>query len=574
MPGVSFKPFDLLANTVRVKEIVVVLVRHGFAEVIEQIGTPDAWWRRFVPSAREHRSTYERIRLAAEELGPTFVKFCQLLSMRPDLVPQALVIELQQLQDAVQPLPFDKMREVIEEELECELADVFSEFDETPVASASLAQVYFARLKAGNREVAVKVQRPDLQKTVEADLDLIAFFAARFHHSVARLQPYDLPGIVEEIRAGLIQELDFRHEARNQQFFNAQNPTPDKVYAPEVIGDLTTRRMLVMERIDGRRVEQAALTPEQGRALANAGATSLLHQIMIAGFFHADPHAGNVFVTADGRLCLLDWGLAGHLTRRLRYTLADIFFAAAAHDAEQIVQTGISLAGPRAKPDFRTMEKEVTIALRENLNFATGDEQIGRLIIRLIEIFGRNGISVSRDYALMAKAVLSIEEVGRTLDPTFDLRKYARPVLREFHHERWSPRALLGKTRALFASVVGRLGDLPAELDRLLRRLEQDDLTVNFQHRGLEGPDRRLARREQPDRSRPHHRCADHRFIPDHHGRNQRISTVRLSCARHRWLSPFRPARLLGDRGHHPSRPAQVGGVRCLRRRLGLAHVA
>jgi ubiquinone biosynthesis protein len=487
MPGVSLKPFDLLANAVRAKEIAVVLVRHGFAEIIEQIETPGAWWQRFVPSPREHRSTVERIRLAAEELGPTFIKFCQLLSMRPDLVPPALVFELQKLQDAVQPRPFAELRQVILEELECDPAEVFSEFNETPVASASLAQVYFARLKADGRAVAVKVQRPDLEKIVEADLDLIAYFATRIHHYIVRLRPYDLPGVVEEIRVGLVQELDFRHEARNQQFFNAQNPTPDQVYAPEMIGDFTTRRMLVMERIEGRRVEQAAFTPEQGKALAHAGAISLLHQILIAGFFHADPHAGNVLVTTDGRLCLLDWGLAGNLTRRLRYTLADLFLAVAAHDAEQIVQIGIGLAGPGSKPDFRTMEKEVTIVLRENLNFATGEERIGRLILKLIEIFGRNGISVSRDYALMAKAVLSIEEVGRTLDPTFDLRKYARPVLRELHRERWSPRALLGKTRTLFASAFGRLGDLPAELERLLRRLEQDDLTVNFQHRGLEG---------------------------------------------------------------------------------------
>jgi ubiquinone biosynthesis protein len=133
------------------------------------------------------------------------------------------------------------------------------------------------------------------------------------------------------------------------------------------------------------------------------------------------------------------------------------------------------------------MEKEVTIVLRENLNFVTGDEQIGRLILGLIGIFGRNGISISRDYALMAKAVLSIEEIGRQLDPTFDLRRVARPVLRELHRERWSPQALVGKTRTFFASVFGRLGDLPAELERLVRRLEHDDLTVNFQHRGLEG---------------------------------------------------------------------------------------
>ncbi len=487
MPGVSLKPFDLLANAMRAKEIAVVLVKHGFAEIIEQIETPDAWWQRFVPTPKEHRSTVERIRLAAEELGPTFVKFCQLLSMRPDLVPQALVLELQKLQDAVQPVPFDEMRKILLEELEEDPAEVFIEFDETPVASASLAQVYFARLKGDGRSVAVKLQRPDLQKVVEADLDLIAFFAARFHHYVAKLQPFDLPSVVEEIRAGLLQELDFRHEARNQQYFNAQNPTPEKVFAPEVIGQFTTRRLLVMERIDGVRVEQSKLNADQAKALAQAGATSLMHQIVISGFFHADPHAGNVLVTGDGRLCLLDWGLAGHLTRRLRYALADLFLAAAAHDAEQVVQIGMSLGGPGSKPDYRTMEKEVTIALRENLNFAIGNERIGYLILKLIEVFGRNGISVSRDYALMAKAVLSIEEIGRLLDPQFDLRTVARPVLRELHHERWSPRALLGKTRALFAATVGRLGDLPTELDRLLRRLEHDDLTVNFQHRGLEG---------------------------------------------------------------------------------------
>ncbi|HUL53785.1 MAG TPA: AarF/UbiB family protein [Opitutaceae bacterium] len=487
MPGVSLKPFDLLANAVRAKEIVLVLVRHGFAEIIEQIETPGAWWQRFVPTPKERRSTVERIRLAAEELGPTFIKFCQLLSMRPDLVPQPLVLELQKLQDAVQALPFSAMQEVVSEELECDSAEVFSEFDQTAVASASLAQVYFARLRADGRPVAVKVQRPDLQKVVEADLDLIAFFAARIHHYVPRLRPFDLPAIVEEIRAGLIQELDFRHEARNQQYFNAQNPSPDKVFAPEVVGSFTTRRLLVMERVEGRRVEQAPLAPDQAKALANAGATSLLHQVVITGFFHADPHAGNVLVTADGRLCLLDWGLAGHLTRRLRYALADLLLAAAGHDAEQVVQVGMSLAGVGAKPDYRTMEKEVTIALRENLSFAGGDEKIGRLILRLIEIFGRNGISVSRDYALVAKSVLSIEELGRALDPEFDLRRVARPVLRELHRERWSPRALLGKTRTLLASAFGRLGDLPTELDRLLRRLEQDDLTVNFQHRGLEG---------------------------------------------------------------------------------------
>lgn len=489
MPVVSLKPFDLLANVVRAKEIVSVLARHGFADLIEQIETPGAWWQRFVPTPKERRSTVERIRLAAEELGPTFVKFCQLISMRPDLVPPPLVLELRKLQDAVQPLPFAEMRPVLLEELEGDPAEVFSEFNETPIASASLAQVYFARLKDDGREVAVKLQRPHLQKTIESDLDLIAFFAARIHHYIAALRPFDLPAIVDEVRAGVIQELDFRHEARNQQFFNAQNPSPDKVFAPGVVDHLATRRMLAMDHIDGVRVDQARLTSDQGRMLARSGASSLLHQVIILGFFHADPHAGNVLITPDHRLCLLDWGLAGHLTRRLRHTLADLFIAAAAHDAERVVQIGASLAGPRAKPDYRAMEKEVTLALRDNFNFAIGREQVGRVILKLLEIFGRNRISVSRDYALMAKAVLSIEEVGRTLDPGFDLRSVARPVLRELHRERASPRALFAKARTFFSSALGRLGDLPSGFDRLLRRLEQDDLSINLQHHGLDDVD-------------------------------------------------------------------------------------
>lgn len=483
------KPFDLLRHAVRAKEILAVLARHGFADLIDQIDLPAGFWQKFLPQPGPPRTTEERLRLAAEELGPTFVKLGQLLSMRPDVLPHAFILELRKLQDNVQALPFSALGPVLEGELGRTVHEVFSEFDETPVASASLAQVYFARLRESGEPVAVKVQKPDLERTMEIDLDLAGWLAAQLQQRIPALKPFDLPGIVAEARQGILREIDFRHEARNQQFFAAQNPSAQFVFAPKVHLALSSARVLVMERIEGRPVGSARLPPDQLRLLAAHGAESLIRQVLVVGFFHADPHAGNVFVTHDGRLCFLDWGLVGHLTRRLRYALADFWVAATEQDAEVIVQIAADLAPPEARPDLHAMEKDVTLALREELNFAIGRQQLGRALLKLLFIFGQYGIPLSRDYSLMAKAVLSIEEVGRTLDPEFDLRRHAEPVLRELFRERHSGGTLLRRFRTFLRGSFAGLTTLPAELHRLVRRLEHDDLTVNLRHRGLEDHD-------------------------------------------------------------------------------------
>ncbi len=481
-------PFDFVTNAVRAKEIATVFAKHGFAEVIQQINPPPGFLHRFIPQPRQ-RSVWERFRMAAEELGPTFVKSGQLLSMRPDAIPEALVFELRKLQDNVKPLPFEEMRPVLVEELGEDLDAIFSEFDPTPIASASLAQVYRARLRSNGRLVAVKLQRPNLRKLVDSDLDLISFFVTQLHHRVAAFAPYNLPAVVAEMRVAFGRELDFRHESKNLRYFNATNPFTQTVFAPAVHEELTRERVLVMDFIEGVRLEKAALPPEQARRLALDGARSLFHQILVSGFFHADPHSGNLLVTPDGRLCALDWGQVGQLTRRMRHFLAELFEAAAALDAERIVAAASVLAAPHRRPDFRAMEKEVTFALRENLNYAIGHQEIGRVILSLLNIFGRHGINITQDYCLMAKAVLSIEEAARALDPQFDLRHAAAPILADLHRERYSPRILAGQLRRGLAGAMTRLGDLPVDLHRLAQRISQDDLTINFQHRGLEDLD-------------------------------------------------------------------------------------
>lgn len=480
------KGFDLLSHAGRARDILGVLTRHGFADILTQLDLPPGFWHRLLPAPAVERTTWERIRLSAEELGPAYVKLGQFLSMRPDVLPQPLIIELRKLQSNVQPLPFDVMRPVLVASLGGEPAQFFSDFDETPMSSASLAQVYRATLRADGRRVAVKVQKPNIRKVIEVDVGLARWLAEQIHQRSETLRPFNLPAIVAEANKGMMAELDFRNEARNQQYFNLVNPHPEQVFAPAVHAGVSGERVLVMDLIAGDPVDRTTLSPELRRALAGVGALCLVRQVLIEGFFHADPHTGNVLVARDQRLCFLDWGLVGHLTRRHRYALGEFWEAAVGQDAERIVQIAASLALPDSGLDLHAMEKEVTIALREELNFILGRQQLGRAMIKLLNIFGRHGISLSRDYALMAKAVLSIEELGRTLDPDFDLRIHTKQVLRELFLARGSPRALGRLLNELVRDTLSGLRELPAELHRLVRRLENDNFTINFRHRGLD----------------------------------------------------------------------------------------
>lgn len=486
------KGFNLLSHAGRAREILGVLAKHGYAGLINQVELPESIWQR-LPHPGGELTTPERMRLAAEELGPAFVKLGQFLSMRPDVLPQDVILELRKLQSSVQPLPYEQMKPVLVESLGGDPAEMFADFKTEPLASASLAQVYTARLRGEQRRIVLKVLKPDARRTIELDLDFAQWFAGQLHQRSAVLRPFNLPAMLAEARTSMLAELDFRNEARNQLFFNLRNPHPEHVFAPAVHDRYTSERVLVMDFVAGESVGGTSASPAERRAIAARGAQSLVRQVLVDGFFHADPHAGNVVVTADHRLCFLDWGMVGHLTRRLRLGLAEFWTAAVEQDAERIVRIAANLARPDAKPaELNLIEKEVTIALREELNFTVGRQELGRAMIRLLNIFGRHGLSLSQDYTLMAKAVLSIEEVGRSLDPDFDLREHTKPVLAELYRGEIGPRAVTRRLREMLRDAAEGLRDLPMELRNLMRRLEHDDFTVNFQHRGLEQLDQSL----------------------------------------------------------------------------------
>ena len=430
-------------------------------------------------------NTWQRIRFVLEELGPTFVKLGQILSTRPDLLPAPLIEEFKHLRDRVTPLPWSAMEPVLLSELQGSIEQHFESFEPEPTASGSIGQVYAAKLRNTREAVAVKIQRPHLKRSITADLEIIGWLARQVDQKFKDLQAYDIPAIVDEAGRGIMQELDFGIEARNATLFNTINPDPDKVFAPKVYDAFTTERLTVSEWIEGTPPDPNRIGAETAKTLAITGGNSVFHQIVMAGFFHADPHSGNILVTADQRLCFVDWGLVGLLTREMRYFLADLFSAIASMDAEKVVRTTLLMAVSKKRINRSQLEKDITFILRKYEAHFIRNEAIGTVLFELLFVFGQNGIQLARDYSLLAKAILAIEETGLTLDPQFDIRKIAGPYLRKLNCERWNPSNLLKSTYFSLQSQLSRLRELPADIQRFFRHLEDGDISFKMKHEGL-----------------------------------------------------------------------------------------
>jgi len=475
----------LIRDAVRAKEIVTILLRYRFDQILEKTDTPASWLSRFVPPVKEGMTLWKRIRLAIEELGPTFIKIGQVLSTRPDILPRELIEELEGLQDQIKPVSFDKMKPVIEKELGGPIGEIFSSFKTDPEASASLGQIYRATLREEGLDVAVKIQKPGIRKPIQTDLEILSWLVDQIHENVPDMRGYDLPNVLEELKQGLMRELDFTIEARNASVFNSLNQFPDKVFAPEVMQSFTTPNLLICEWIEGQAPSKLDFPEEECREIAETGGNSFFSQIVITGFFHGDPHPGNILVTPDKRICLLDWGLAGQLTSRMRYALIDLFSACGKRDATMVTLIALRLGHTPLLVQRTQPEKAVTTVLFKYDADLKRMENIGRVIFELIYVFGSNGIHVARDYTLLAKAIISIERTSTLLDPSFSLATIGEPYIRKLNKERWSPtniaRGVIGEWR----DRLGDLTELPQDLRRVIHQLEEGKLAIPLDHKGV-----------------------------------------------------------------------------------------
>ncbi|CAI8282900.1 MAG: putative protein kinase UbiB [Opitutia bacterium UBA7350] len=480
------KTFNYLGNAVRAPEIVAILVRWGFEDFLLQLETPPFLLRNLVRTKVAHLTPYERLRNALEELGPIFVKFGQVLCTRPDRLPEPLVQELKRLRNQVEPQAFKKIEPLLRQELKQEVDSVFSELDPTPVASGSLGQVYRARRRTDNAWVAVKVQRAEIQASIRADMDIIAWFARQLHIRVPSLKAYNLPALVVDAELRIQAELDYRIEANNVEVFSTLNEEKERVFAPAVDRNLSTRRLLVTEWVEGSSPESANLDPDAARELALLGGRSVFHQIVATGFFHADPHTGNLLITPDKRICFLDWGQAGHITVEMRYVLADLFAAIAASDALAVTRVAERMSTGSQAIDLGRLETEVSYLLSCYGQQGALKAEIGVLALKLLYIFGCNQVDVPTDYTLVAKAIFCVEETARGLDPAFEIEPVARPFLEELAQSRWSLGGLKRQTLYPALTAARHLSQVPGQLQRILQRIEAEDIQINMHHAGTE----------------------------------------------------------------------------------------
>lgn len=480
------KPFNYLANAVRAPEIVAILVRWGFEDLLLQLDTPQFLLKNLVREKVAHYTPYERLRNACEDLGPIFVKFGQILSTRPDRLPEPLVMELKKLRNDVEAQPFDRIEQVVIKELEGPIEETFSEFDREPIAAGSLGQVHRAVIRTTGERVAVKVQRADIRKKINSDLEIIGWFARQLHNRIEELRPYNLPSLIREAEKRLEEELDYRNEADNADIFLALNSEQPDVYAPKVNRELSSRRLLVTEWVEGFAPDAITLSAEEGKQVARLGGESIFHQIVGTGFFHSDPHAGNILITSDLKICFIDWGQAGQITLQMRYHLADLFAAITNRDADKVIRVAEQMSVNNCRIDRRRLEKEVTFLLNKHREFGPSGTKIGTVGLEMLYLFGINGIEVSPDYALLSKSILCVEETARVLDPNFDIQEVARPYLEKLNRERWSFASIRSQTLFPLISTIRNLQRIPENVQRILEGVEKEELQFNFHHTGTE----------------------------------------------------------------------------------------
>jgi ubiquinone biosynthesis protein len=432
-------------------------------------------------------SNGDRLRLAFTELGPTFVKLGQFMSNRPDVLPPDIVAALKGLQDSVAPFPAEESAHILEKEFGRQASELFAKFASEPFASASIAQVHRATLADGT-EVAVKIQRPKLDQIVETDIDILLQVASIIDKHVEFAKYMNPVHICEEFVRSLRKELDFLNEASHMERFAENFEGDERIRVPAVFRKLTSRRVLTTEYVKGFKagdvegIRAAGLDPA---VVAERGTALLLKQIFDHGFFHADPHAGNILVMPDGRICFLDFGIMGILSPTLKEYLVSIMVAVVNRDPRRIVRT---LAEENGQPIANTalLEYDVTELMEDYVHLSLRDMNMGELLGRLTRIIITHRIRIMPGFYLLLKALVTIEGVGYTLDPQFALVKHVEPYAKKLMAERLNPFSHLRGALASGMDLGAILADMPYDLREIMRIVKAGQTRIEFEHRGLE----------------------------------------------------------------------------------------
>jgi ubiquinone biosynthesis protein len=470
-------------------------VRHGLWDWFELVGLQRVFpfirnlpnWRGESPPTEEER--WRRIRTSFEELGPTFIKLGQIISNRTDLLPRGLVQELTHLQDDVPPFAAAEARRIIEEDLDMPISEVFSEFGNTPRASASIAQVHHARLRSG-AEVAVKVQRPDIKDIIDTDIEIILALAALTERYIPRARLFSPVELVEEFRRTITRELNFTTERENTDRFREMYHDGTKLYVPRTYRDLSSPRVITMEYIHGVKLAEVA-EDESGRwdkaHIARTAAHLMLEQIYVNGFFHGDPHPGNVLIKGEDTICLLDYGIMGRVRPRQREYLIETMIGTVNRDPSRVTDGILRLTrGGGQQVSVEALEDDIYDLIDHYADIAFGDIDINQFFTELIHLVVRHGLKIPSNLMLITKTLLAIEGVGVNLTPQFDFMQVYQPFARRLVARRFQPKHVIQEAQEIGQDFGDFLRDFPLDARDVLKQAKGGKLKLGFRVTGLE----------------------------------------------------------------------------------------
>jgi len=482
--------FDTLRQVERTKAIITILVKNGFDDIVSAMGI-EKYIKFSVPRKSQETvklSRYERIRKSIEELGPTFIKMAQILSTRPDLIPLDLADEFSKLQDSVEPMPFEQIRPRFMDEFGKDIDEIF-DGELTLIASASLGQVYKGRLKSGE-EVAVKVLKPGVEEMIRSDLQIMYRIASILEE---KLYSYGIDSpkkILQEFEKTIKKELDYNTEALSLKRFAKNFEDDERIVVPELYEAFSGTTVLTMEFIDGIKVSRIDLLEEAGidpKEVAKTGFDLISEQIFEYRFFHADPHPGNIFALPDGRISFVDFGMMGSIAERDRRDFVDMIYYIVKEDEEKAALCILKLAKVENDDlDRDAFAKDMGDVIRTYFYGSLKDIKIKNLLNDIVALMSRHKVYFRESNYLLTKALVTIEGVGKALDPDFNAAEEIKPFVIRFYKENFSLSAFFSKASEMPKEVSDFLMQFPEDIKTIVEKMKSGKLKIEFQHMGLE----------------------------------------------------------------------------------------
>lgn len=430
---------------------------------------------------------YTGLREAMEELGPAFIKLGQLLATRPDMIGPEIADDLKKLRDNTPTTPFDQMREVVESELGKPLEEVYSEFNETPLGSASIGQVYKATLKETGEEVAVKIQKPGIYDIIVADVKILNDLAGKADKYITKTRTYNLPAIMKEFERSIFKELNYMEEVVNIGKITNNFKDDETVEIPQAYKDCCTSKVITMELVDGYEISDLFDKEIEGidkKELAKIGTQSYLKQILLDGFFHADPHPGNMFVTKDGKLAYIDWGMVGVISEEFRGNLAEMILILLSGNSKKLIKQLIYMKVITPEQNTEEFQEDVEDLLNKYLGVEL--DQMDGIFESLMNVMIKHNIVLPREFVMIGRGIILLEDTGNRLDPKFNLTVELEKFAKKMIGDKFSTGNLVTGGLNYIVEIEHLLKDLPDKLNSTLNKLDDGNLEVKLKHSGLD----------------------------------------------------------------------------------------